>query len=95
MDEVFSVVQGGADHQHQVFYGTACALKWLFPSLPGDLKDLVSMKKLVAGEGCWTCAKEVMGWILDTEAGTVTLLERKLEELLNLVDIPAPQHRVG
>ena len=42
-------------------------------SLPGELKDLVSVKKLLTGEGDWTCVKEVLGWILDTEAGTVTL----------------------
>ena len=55
----------------------------------------MSVKKLVAGEGGWTCVKEVLGWILDTEAGTVTLPERKLEEILTLVDIPATQGRMG
>ena len=45
------------------------------------------VEKLVAGEGDWTCVKEVLGWILDTEAGTV-------EELLTLVDIPATQRRM-
>ena len=39
--------------------------------------------------------KEVLGWILDTEAGTVTLPERKLEELLTLVNIPPTQRRMG
>ena len=39
--------------------------------------------------------KEVLGWILNTEAVTVTLPERKLEELLTLVDIPATQRRMG
>ena len=55
----------------------------------------MSVKKLVAGEGGWTCVKEVLGWILDTEAGTFTLLERKLEELLTLMDIPATQRKMG
>ena len=73
MDDVISVVQGGPDRQHRVFDGTVRALKWLFPSLPGELKDSVSVKKLVAGEGDWTCVKEVLGLIPDTEAGTVTL----------------------
>ena len=53
------------------------------------------MKKLLVGEGDWTCVKEVLGWILDTEAGTVTLPERNLEELLTMVDIPATQCRMG
>ena len=51
MDDVIPVVQGGPDRQHRVFDGTVRALKWLFPSLPGELKDLVSVKKVVAGEG--------------------------------------------
>ena len=89
MDDVISAVQGGPDRQHRVFDGTVCAVEWLFPSLTGELKDSVSVKKLVAGEGGWTCAKEIMGWILYTEAGTVTFPERNLEELLTLVDIPA------
>ena len=95
MDDVISVVQGAQDRQHRVFDGTVRALKWLFPFLPGELKDSVSVKKLVAGEGDWTCVKEVLGWILDTEAGTVTLPERKLEELLTLVVIPPTQRRMG
>ena len=51
MDDIISVVQGGLDHQHRVFDGTVRALKWLFPSSPMDSKDLVSIKKLLAGEG--------------------------------------------
>ena len=53
------------------------------------------MKKLLAGEGDWTCVNEVLGWILDTEARTVTLPERKLEEILTLVDISATQRSMG
>ena len=53
------------------------------------------MKKLVTGEGDCTYVKEVLGWILYTDAGTVTLPERKIKELLTLVDIPATQLRMG
>ena len=35
----------------------------------------------LAGEGYWECVKEVLGWIIDTKAGTVALPERKLQEL--------------
>ena len=95
MNNVISVVQGVPDHQHQVFDGTVRALKWIFPSLPGEIKDSVSAKELVVGEGDWTCVKEVLGWIIDTEAGAVNLPERKLEEILTLADIPATQRRMG
>ena len=45
------------------------------------------MKKLLAGEGGWICIKEVLGWKIYMEVGTVTLPERKLRELLTLVGI--------
>ena len=38
------------------------------PLLPGEAKDSVLVKKLLAGEGDWKCVKEVLGWIIDTEA---------------------------
>ena len=41
--------------------------------LPGEAKDLVSVKKLLAGEGDWECVKEVLGWIIDTKAEMVAL----------------------
>ena len=79
MDDFVLTMKGGPDFQHQIFDGTVSALKWLFTTLPGELKDSVSMKKLVAGEEKWTCVKEFLWWILGTESGTVTLPERKIE----------------
>ena len=55
----------------------------------------MSVKKLLAGEEDWTRVKEVLGWILDTESGTVTLPERNIEELLTLVDTIYTQCRMG
>ena len=54
----------------------------------------MSIRKLLAGEGNWTHVKEFLGQDLDTEAGKVTLPEKKLQELLTLVDIPATQRRM-
>ena len=64
-------------------------------SLPGETKDSVSGKKLMAGEGNWTCKKEVLGWLTNTEAGTVALHEQKHLELLKLLSILVSQHRMG
>ena len=41
--------------------------------ITGELKDSASVEKLVAGEGGWTCVKEVLRCILDTEAGKFAL----------------------
>ena len=52
------------------------------------------MKNLQSGEGEWTCVKEILGWILYTESGTVTLPERNPKDLLTLKDIPINQSRM-
>ena len=39
--------------------------------------------------------KEVVGWIINIEAGTVALPERKLQYLINLLAIPATQRCIG
>ena len=78
MDDVIAAVQEGAEQQHRVFDSTVHALKWLFPSLPGEAKDSVSVKKLLAGEGDWECVKEALVWIIDTKACSVSLTLRSL-----------------
>ena len=57
MDDLITAVQVGSKQQHQFFDITARQLKWLLPSLPGETKDSMSVKKLWAGEGDWTCVK--------------------------------------
>ena len=54
----------------------------------------MSAKNLLAGEGEWTCVKEVLGWILDTEAEAVNLPDGNIEDLLTLVDISSTQRRM-
>ena len=49
----------------------------------------------MAGEGDWECVREVLGWTINSEAGTVVLPERKLQELQDLLEIPTSQRRMG
>ena len=95
MDDVIFEVQGGTDRQHQVFDGTVRVCKWLFLSLQVESKDSVRVKNILVGIGNYTCVKEVLVCTLDTEAGTVTLPERKLWELLTLVNIRETQRWMG
>ena len=53
------------------------------------------VKKLLDGEGDWECVKEILRWIIDTEAGTVALPERKLQELQDLLDILTTHRHMG
>ena len=63
--------------------------------LPGEAKDLVSIKKFLEGEGECKCVKEVLWWIIETEATTVALPDRKLQVLQNLLVIQTTQRRMG
>ena len=47
MDDVISAVHVRTERRHQVFDRILCALKWLFPSIPGEAKDSVIVKKLL------------------------------------------------
>ena len=77
----------GADRQYEVLDGTVRALKWIFPYLPGKTKYFVSVKKLMTGEGYWTCVKEVLGWLIYMEAVTVAFPDFKHREILQLLSI--------
>ena len=50
--------------------------------------------KLKREEGKWNCAKEVLGWNIGTEDGTISLSEQKLQDLTQLLDIPDTQRRI-
>ena len=79
MDEVTTSVQVGLERQRQVWDGTFRSLKWLFLSLAIKTKDSVSVKKLRAGKGEWTYVKELLWWTIGTEAGRVSVTEKKLQ----------------
>ena len=74
--DVISVVQGGLDRQDRFFDCKVYALKWLFPSLLGEIKVSVSVNNIILGVRDWTFVREVLGWILETEVGTVTHPQR-------------------
>ena len=65
------------------------------PSLLGEAKDLLSVKKVLTGEEDWMCVKEFLGWIIDMEEGTVALPERKIQEQRELISIMTTQRRMG
>ena len=81
MYDVISAVQGGPEQQHQVLDRIVISLKWIPPSLPGEVKYLVSVKKILVGEGDWNCIKDILRQIIDTEAGPFSLSESKIQKL--------------
>lgn len=44
-------------------------------------EDPISQKKLLEGEGTWSFWKEILGWIFDGRAGTITLPQKKVKKI--------------
>ena len=47
------------------------SLKEIPPYLRTEVKDSVSLKKSMQGDGDWATIKEILGWVVDTDAGTL------------------------
>ena len=55
-------------------------------------KDPVSIKKLHKGDCSWATIKNCLGWIINTQANTITLPEHRVADLASiLADIPSTQ----
>ena len=55
--------------------------------------DPISIKKLRQGDTCWSTTKTILGWDLDTVAGTLTLPPHRLASLYTLLDAFPPSRR--
>jgi hypothetical protein len=58
-------------------------------------KEAVSEKKLDKGDGGWSQWKEVLGWMFDTENGTMELTERRKERVSQIFDDLRGKRRVS
>ena len=68
---------------------------------PNDLHDNptirrepISMKKLAKGDACWSTRKLILGWLLDTIAGTIELPPHRKDRLLALLTSTLARKRV-
>ena len=66
MDELTCATQGNVGQQQHTSDITLRALKEIFPSLPAEVKDSVSLKKAMQDDGDWAQVKEILGWIIST-----------------------------
>ena len=60
---------------------------------PSHRKDPISVKKLLKGDGAWETTKIILGWLVDTVAGTVHLPAHRLERLHAILDDFAPSRK--
>ncbi|KAI2507850.1 hypothetical protein MHU86_6630 [Fragilaria crotonensis] len=68
-------------------------LRPLAPSDRGSRKEPVSIKKLRQGDASWATQKTILGWDLDTVAGTLNLPPHRLARLYTLLDAFPPTRK--
>jgi hypothetical protein len=65
----------------------------LSPQDPPHRKEPASVKKMLKGDACWATTKRILGWDLDTVAGTLNLPPHRIERLHELLDAISPPNR--
>ena len=49
----------------------------------------------MAGDGNWKVSKEILGWIINTSSGTISLSPKRISDLNMLLDIPPSQRHIS
>ena len=88
MDDLICANQWGTAQQQRILDLTICALKDIFPSLPGEIKYSTSLKKGLAGDWGWKKNKKILGWVVNTNKVTLWLSTKRKTELHYLPNIP-------
>ena len=59
-------------------------------------REPVSMKELLKGDCMWSTIRNVLGWIVDSVAMTISLPQHRQERLAEiLASVPLSQHRIS
>ena len=95
MDYFMGMTQGDSDQQEHVTEIFLRAIKENFPSVPEEIKDSMSLKKALQGDGSWLPVKEILGWIFNTKQGTLQPPEKRRLYLQELLNISSNQHRIS
>ena len=91
MDDLNCATQGDMEQWQWSSKLTLQYLKEIFPSIPSEFKDSVSLEKLLQGDGDWYHIKEILGWIINMQDDTLRLHTKHLAELNILLAIPPSQ----
>jgi hypothetical protein len=97
VDDFLGVAQGNEQQLLRVRHILLGALDDVFRPL--DTKDSkyrqepASVKKLRQGKACWSTCLTVLGWIIDTQAMTLSLPAHRADRLLEILDDIKPGQR--
>ena len=95
MDDINCLTQGDKTQQRRLTEIVLRSLKAIYPTVKGELKDSISLKKAAAGDGNWEVTKEILGWVINTSKGTISLSPKRLSDLAELLNISPTQQRMS
>ena len=79
IDYLNCATQVDVRQQHLTSDLTLRYLKEIFPSLPSNVKDSISLEKGLQGDVDWAQTKEIIGCHINTQDGTLRLPFKRLE----------------
>mmetsp|Transcript_36392 Transcript_36392/g.81833 ORF Transcript_36392/g.81833 Transcript_36392/m.81833 type:complete len:1331 (-) Transcript_36392:274-4266(-) len=90
VDDFMALVQGSKRRRRRVRRILFHCIDRVFRA-PDDkdgkwTKDKISLKKLLKGDGSLTTLKIILGWLVDTVAGTIELPPHRVERLFAMLD---------
>jgi len=65
------------------------------PADSPNRKQIISESKLATGDGAWSTQKTLLGWFIDSAAGTLSLPEHKVDRLSALIHHFSSLHRTS
>ena len=95
MDDINYLTQGNQPQQHRLIEIVLQEIKNMYPTVKGELKDSISLKKASTGDGDWSASEEILGWIINTSTGTISLSPKRITDLNQLLDPPSSQRRMS
>jgi hypothetical protein len=99
VDDYISLVQGSAkqrrQHLRRLLYSIDEVFRPLDTSDNKHRKHVPSVKKMKAGDANYDTRKIILGWIVDTVKGIITLPEHRHERLLEIFDCLRHRRRVS
>ena len=60
---------------------------------PSHRKEPALVKKMLKGDAAWSTQKRILGWDLDTAAGTLSLPPHRIDRLYELLDLLQPPRK--
>jgi hypothetical protein len=97
VDDFIAAAQGSPQRLNRIRRVLMTAIDDVFrPLSPHDHEfrtEPISIKKLLKGDGSWATVKKVLGWIIDTVSMTLTLPQRRLDRLADLLDSIQPTQK--